>query len=125
MRRTLQFGSFFVLLTAAVQGCGPSYDESLLSPDVTVRVIHPDAPAGGRGKDDGARGISSQVIYWEGPNAGEVEVVVDNGRLLVDGQAYGTVSPNDLVVIDALNGKSVTVNGTARRPGGSRHHTTP
>lgn len=99
-----------------VAGCGPPYTESLVSPDVRVRVMHPDAPGGSRGHNDGERQISTNVFYWEGPEAGEVEVVVDRRRLRIDGRGFGTVEPGDLVVIDATAGKSVKVNGKARPP---------
>ncbi|HEV3343034.1 MAG TPA: hypothetical protein VG125_21850 [Pirellulales bacterium] len=115
MSRRFQFNLGIVLL-AITYGCGPLYTESLVSPDVRVRVIHPDTPNGSRGRTDGTRGISTEVFYWEGPGAGQVEVVIDNGRLSVDGLGFGDVEPKDLVVIDALNGKTVTVNGTKRQP---------
>ncbi|HWB08742.1 MAG TPA: hypothetical protein VG826_05945 [Pirellulales bacterium] len=117
MSQRFQFSLAFALLIASVWGCGgPSYSESLLSRDVRVRVICPDNPRGSRGKNDGTRGISTEVFYWDGPGAGEVEVVIDKGHLSVDGRSFGDAKPNDLVVIDALNGKTVTVNGTKREP---------
>src|SRR5579871_6996057 len=102
MSRRFQFSLAFTLLIACLSGCGgPSYTESLVSPDVRVRVIRPDNPGGSRGTNDGIRGISTEVFHWDGPGAGEVQVVIDNGRLSVDGRGFGDVKPNDLVVIDA------------------------
>ena len=125
MPQRFRFSFGLVLLVATTSGCGPPYTESLVSPDVRVRVIHPDTPNGSRGKTDGARGISAEVFYWEGPGAGEVEVVIDNGRLFVDGRGFGTVKQNDLVIIDALNGKGVTVNGKTREPDANERQSRP
>lgn len=103
-----------------VWGCGPpgpARTGSLVSPDVFVEVVHPHARGGSRGRDDRDRQISTQVIYWEGPEAGEVEVTVEHLRLIVDGGDFGTVQPGDLVVIDATASKAVKVNGKTRQRG--------
>jgi hypothetical protein len=107
----------WLIVALSVTGCGPSYIEDTLAPGVRIRVIHPDAPAGGSGSDDPERGISTSTYYWEGSKTGKVEVTIKGLHLEIDGDDFGTVAQGDFVIIDAAKDRTVLVNGAVREPG--------
>ena len=114
MPRRFQFSLTLLLLAISQHGCGPTGPArtgSLLSPDISVEVIHPYTAGGSRSHSDPANQISTDVVYWKG---GQVEVKVDHLRLIVDGSDYGAVQSGDNVVVDATAGNSVQVNGQTR-----------
>jgi hypothetical protein len=119
--RRLKFFIRCILATTLAPVClgceasGAATTGSLLQ-GVTVSVVYPNAGGGIEGHDDLIAGDGWKRFYWKGPTAGEVKVEIDHFCLQVNGRHYGYVELGAAVLIDAMNGIDVKVNGQLRRP---------
>jgi hypothetical protein len=117
--RILCLAAFALICTTAVIGCkSTSYTETTIQ-GVKVRIIHPNVPSkfehDGSGPPPGGKRYDKEVCSWAGDKPGRVEVVIEDLRLQVDGGDFGTVKPNDSVIIDATKGVIVMVNDQQRQ----------
>ena len=111
--------AFILVVSTALSGCQKTSSWTKgSSQGVNVTIIHPNAPTKTESKGEGSPDTQNWkfVNSWAGENPGRVEVVIDNLRLQIDGQDYGTLKSGDTVTVDMMKGGKVTVNDQDRQP---------
>ena len=106
MHAFIRSGFLGIVLVAAV-GCGGGGTESVQTIDgITITVRLPR----GRGMEETGR-TAGGVVTWK---SGDLEYVLDNGNLKVNGKDYGHLKKGDEVLIEPP--QRVVINGEERQP---------